>query len=144
MALQHTSKAICVSDCKNNEKGHAYWLVYVTQEFLGRELYYIVKTRGCRNDSAAINQLCGEASSVTRTWINCDNIILTSLLLDWPKRPILKKALPNELTINVWLTGNPFVQTIINVQRKRLKSDSRARFCQWHAVRESRANCQKY
>ena len=68
MALQRTSKPFVSVIVRTMRKvTTTYRLVYVTEEFLGRERWNVVETRGCRNDLAAINQLCGEASSVTRT-----------------------------------------------------------------------------
>ena len=93
MALQHTSKPFVSVIVRTMRKvTTTYWLVYVTEEFLGRELRQVelrqvehysraVKSRGCRNDCAAINQLCDEASSVTRTWVNRDNISNTNVFI---------------------------------------------------------------
>ena len=60
-------------------------------------------------------------------------------------RPILKKAAANASTIVLWLTRNPFVQNIINTLKGMIDDyDSRAKDCQVHAVRESRASCERY
>ena len=65
-----------MSGCKGNGKRsrRTYRLVDVFEELAGRELYFIIKSRGLRNDRTAIRQLC-EAWLVAS--INLTNRLLT-------------------------------------------------------------------
>ena len=121
--------------------GWAYRLVDVGEELAGRELNDIFESRRFRNDEAAINQLCKGCQSLVAR-INFDDKSLTFLLLAWPMRPILKKAAANELIINWWSTGNSSIRILEHM--KSINDDLRAKDCQVHAVRESRASCQRH
>ena len=121
----------------------AYRLVDVCEELAGRELNDIIESGGFRDDWTAISQLC-EAWLMTRISFDHTSSITNVLIV----------ALTNETHFEEGSTEWTGHQIVVDwksigsnyhkyLERHEKNYDSRAKDCQVHAVRGSRASCQR-
>ena len=121
-------------------------MVDVFEELAGRELNDIVESRGLRDDETAVNQLC-EAWLVYVAKITFDktssitNVLIFGLTYETHFEEGSRKCIIHRLVVNWKSIRSEDHQYLMHE-----KNDyySRAKDCQVHAVRGSRANCQRY